>query len=71
MFGRITFTDIDTVGGAFGGLKGPSRGTNNQIQDYAGVFGDTQFINPRLVNEFRFQYANRYYGAWSQDPFGP
>ena len=64
MFGRITFTDIDTVGGAFGGLKGPSRGTNNQIQDYAGVFGDTQFINPRLVNEFRFQYANRYYGAW-------
>ena len=71
MFGRITFTDIDTVGGSFGGLKGPSRGTNNQIQDYAGVFGDTQFLNPRLVNEFRFQYANRYYGAWSQDPYGP
>jgi hypothetical protein len=71
MLGRLTFTDIDTIGGSFGGLKGPSRGTNNQIQDFAGVFGDTNFFSPRSVNEFRFQFANRDYGAQSQDPYGP
>ena len=41
MFGRFTFSDIDTIGGGFGGLKGPSRGTNNQVRDYAAVIGDT------------------------------
>jgi hypothetical protein len=71
MIGRISFSDIDTVGGAFGGLKGPSRGTNNQIQDSAGVFGDTHIFSPHLINEFRFQFARRYYGAQSEDPYGP
>ncbi len=71
MFGRLSFTDIDTVGGAFGGLKGPSRGANYQIQDYAAVFGDTHLFSSRLVNEFRFQYANRDYNALAADPLGP
>lgn len=71
IFGRATFTKDDAMGVDFGGLKGPSRGTNNQIQDSGGVFGETHFFNPRLVNEFRFQFARRYYGAQSQDPYGP
>jgi hypothetical protein len=71
LFGRLSFNDIDTVGGAFGGLKGPSRGANYQIQDYAGVFGDTHFFSPTLVNEFRFQFANRDYNSLPADPFGP
>jgi len=71
ILGRITFSDIDTVGGGTGGLKTPSRGTNYAIQDYAGVFGDSHFFGPRLVNEFRFQFANRDYNAISEDRFGP
>jgi Carboxypeptidase regulatory-like domain/TonB dependent receptor-like, beta-barrel len=71
MMGRIIFTDIDTFGSSFGGLKGPSRGTNNQIQDFGAVFGDTHFFSPSFVNEFRFQFANRDYGARSEDPYGP
>jgi hypothetical protein len=59
MFGRLSFSDIDTIGGAFEGLKGRSRGANYQVQDYAAVFGDTHFLSSRSVNEFRFQFANR------------
>ena len=40
MFGRLTFSDVDTIGGVTGGLKGPSRGANFSVQDSAGVFGD-------------------------------
>ncbi len=71
LIGRVSFTDIDTVGGSFGGLKGPSRGTNNQIQDVAALFGETHIFNPHLINEFRFQVARRYYGAQSEDSYGP
>ena len=71
MFGRLTFTDIDTLGGTFGGLKGPSRGTNFSVQDSAAVFGETHFFSPGRVNEFRFQYANRDYSAKPRDPYGP
>ena len=71
VFGRLTFSDIDTIGGGTGGLKTPSRGANYSTQDYAGVFGDSYFFSPRLVNEFRFQFANRDYDALPADPFGP
>jgi hypothetical protein len=71
IFGRLTFSDIDTIGGGTGGLKGPSRGANYSIQDSSGVFGDSHFFGPRLVNEFRFQFANRDYKALPADPFGP
>jgi len=71
ILGRLTFTTNNAAGVAFGGLKGPSRGTNNQIQDFAGVLGSTHVFSPRAVNEFRFQAARRYYGASSQDPYGP
>src|SRR5215813_10574796 len=71
VFGRLTFSDIDTIGGGTGGLKTPSRGANYSIQDYAAVFGDSYFFSPRLVNEFRFQFANRDYNALPADPFGP
>jgi len=71
VFGRLTFSDIDTIGGGTGGLKTPSRGANYAIQDYAGVFGESHFFGPRLVNEFRFQFANRDYNALPADPFGP
>jgi carboxypeptidase family protein len=71
VFGRLTFSDIDTIGGGTGGLKTPSRGANYSIQDYAAVFGDSYFFGPRLVNEFRFQFANRDYDALPADPFGP
>src|SRR5215510_11649505 len=67
LFGRLTFSDIDTIGGGTGGLKTPSRGANYSIQDYAAVFGDSYFFSPRLVNEFRFQFANRDYDALSAD----
>lgn len=71
VFGRLTFSDIDTVGGGTGGLKTPSRGANYSIQDYAGVLGDSHFFGSHLVNEFRFQFANRDYKALPADPFGP
>jgi len=71
LFGRLTFSDIDTIGGGTGGLKTPSRGANYAIQDYAGVFGESHFFGPRLVNEFRFQFANRDYNALPADRFGP
>ena len=71
MFLRTAFTDIDTVGGSSGGLKGPSRGANFQIQDYSFVFGDSHFFSPDLVNEFRFQFANRDFNALPSDAFGP
>jgi hypothetical protein len=71
VFGRVTFSDIDTIGGGTGGLKGPSRGANYSVQDSAGVFGDSHFFGARLVNEFRFQFANRNYKALPADPLGP
>src|SRR5262249_15052199 len=71
VFGRLTFSDIDTIGGATGGLKTPSRRDHYAIQDYAGVFGESHFFGPRLVNEFRFQFANRDYNALPADPFRP
>ena len=71
VFGRLTFTDIDTVGSAFGGLRGPSRGTRRQIQDYAAVFGETHVFSPTRVNEFRFQFANREFDVYPLDPYGP
>jgi hypothetical protein len=71
IFLRMSFTDTDTVGGAFGGLKGPSRGANFQIQDWSFVFGDSHFFSPILANEFRFQFANRDFNSLPADPFGP
>ena len=71
MFTRMAFTDIDTVGGSFGGLKGPSRGANFQIQDFSLVFGDSHFLGPQSVNEFRFQFADRDFNSFSADAFGP
>ena len=71
MFAKAAFTDIDTVGGSFGGLKGPSRGANFQVQDLSLVFGDTHFFRSDLVNEFRFQYADRDFNALPADAFGP
>jgi hypothetical protein len=71
MFGRLTFTDVDTFGGVFGGLKAPSRGANYKIQDLAAVFGDTHFLGRKMVNDFRFQFANRNYDVLPADPIGP
>ena len=71
MFSRLSFSDVDTIGATQGGLTGPSRGTNYQIQDYAAVFGETHFFNSAMVNELRFQFANRDFGALPADRFGP
>jgi hypothetical protein len=71
MFGRLTFTDIDTIGGTIGGLRAPSRGANYQIQDYAAVFGNAEYFGPRMVNEFRSQFAGRQFNSYPADRFGP
>ncbi|HEY2382452.1 MAG TPA: carboxypeptidase regulatory-like domain-containing protein [Terriglobia bacterium] len=71
MFGRLTFTDIDTIGGNTGGLIAPSRGANFAIQDYSGALADSHFFSPSKVNEFRFQFASRMYNVLPQDAFGP
>jgi hypothetical protein len=70
-FARLSFTDSDTLGGSFGGLKGPSRGVNFQIQDHAAAFGDAHFWGSSKVNEFRFQAASRTFNTLAEDPFGP
>src|SRR5256885_9421313 len=46
LFGRLTFTNTNTSGGNFGGLRGPSRGTSRRVQDYAALFGNTYFLAP-------------------------
>ena len=71
VFGRLSLSDTDTAGGAFGGLKAPSRSANYNIQDYGFVIGDTHTFGSERINEFRFQFANRDYAALSADPFGP
>jgi len=71
IFARLTFTDTDTTGGAFGGLKAPTRAANYKIQDYAIAAGDTAFFGSSRVNEFRFQFANRDYDTLPADPIGP
>lgn len=71
LFGRFSFTDTDTNGGSFGGLRAPSRATNYDIRDYALVAGHTAFFGSSRVNELRFQYANREYDAAPVDKFGP
>jgi hypothetical protein len=71
MFARLTFTDTDTVGGSFGGLKAPTRAANYKIQDYAIAAGDTAYFGSSRVNEFRFQFANRHYDTLPADPIGP
>jgi hypothetical protein len=71
LFARLTFTDTDTVGGSFGGLKAPTRAANYKIQDYAIAAGDTTYFGASRVNEFRFQFANRDYDTLPADPIGP
>ena len=71
MFMRTSFSDVDAQGGRFGGIKGPSRGTNLQAQDFAFVFGDSYFRGPNRVNDFRFQFSHRKYNTLPVDPFGP
>ena len=71
LFARLTFTDTDTVGGSFGGLKAPSRAANYKIQDYALAAGETAYLGSSRVNEFRFQFANRDYDTLPADPIGP
>src|SRR5262245_2444438 len=70
MFGRLTFADLDTIGDTQGGLTAPSRSTTQQIQDYAAVFGETNFFASTRVNEFRFQFTNRDFNALPSDRFG-
>ena len=71
LFARLSFSDADATGGGIGGLKARSRGVNYGIQDYAGVLGDAHFFGPKLVNEFRFQFADRDYSALPADSLGP
>ena len=71
VFARASYSDTDTVGGSFGGLKGPSRGADFQVRDFSFSFGDSHFFGPNVVNEFRFQYANRQFNTFSADAFGP
>ncbi len=71
VFLRTSFSDVDTIGGSFGGLKGPSRGVNQQIQDFGLVFGDSHFLASNRVNEFRFQFARREFNSIPADAFGP
>jgi hypothetical protein len=71
VFARASYSDTDTVGGSFGGLKGPSRGADFQVRDFSFSFGDSHFFKPNVVNEFRFQYANRQFNTFSADAFGP
>ncbi len=71
LFLRTSFSDVDTIGGSFGGLKGPSRGVNQQIQDFGLAFGESYFLDSNRVNEFRFQFAQRQFNSIPADPFGP
>lgn len=71
MFGRLTFTDIDTIGQNTGGLEAPSHGANYAIQDYSGAFADSHFFSATVVNELRFQFANRTYNVSPADAYGP
>src|SRR5262245_50615893 len=70
-FAKLTFSDVDTLGASFGGLKGPSRGVNFQIQDYSAVASDSHFWGASKVNEFRFKFANREINALPEDSLGP
>jgi len=70
-FGRLAFTDSDTAGDGFGGLKAPSRGMNFKIQDHAFVFGRSDVFGPSIANELRFQFADRRYDVIPADPLGP
>jgi len=71
MFARASYSDVDTVGGSTGGLKGPSRGADFQIRDFSFSLGNTHFFRPNLVNDFRFQYADRQFNTVPADAFGP
>lgn len=71
MFARVSYADVDTLGGATGGLKGPSRGANYQVRDFSVSFGDSHFIAPHLLNDFRFQYADRQFNTFPEDADGP
>ena len=71
LFGRANFSDVDTIGGGVGGLKGTSRGVNQQIQDFGLVFGASHFLDSNRANEFRFQFARREFNTTPADAFGP
>ena len=64
LFARLSFSDADATGGGIGGLKACSW-NQLRIQDYAAA--RRPFFGPKLVNEFRFQFANRDYNALPAD----
>ncbi|MBI1746413.1 MAG: TonB-dependent receptor [Acidobacteria bacterium] len=70
-FFRYNFTNSDNQGLNFGGLRAPSRGSNLKIQDHAAVVSNIHIFNPKNINEFRFQYADRYFNSVPTDPYGP
>jgi hypothetical protein len=69
--GRYNFTHNDASGLNFGGLKAPSRGSRLALQDHALVLAETHIFNPKMVNEARFQFSQRYFNSTPADPFGP
>ncbi len=68
---RHIWSHEKSAGNFVGGLAALSRGTFNTLQDNSLVAAYTRMINPRAMNEFRFQFARRVFNVDSIDRFGP
>ncbi|MBI4455177.1 MAG: TonB-dependent receptor [Acidobacteria bacterium] len=71
LFTRLSITRGFNDNTEFGALKGVSNGVSFHTNDYALVVSDTHIIDPRRLNEFKFEYARRNNRVLTNDPVGP
>jgi hypothetical protein len=65
--GRYSFETSETTNAGLGGFDLPSRAYSASDREHVVRLTDTLVISPTIVNEFRFQYINRYDDRESDD----
>jgi hypothetical protein len=71
LFTRFSMTRGANDNTEFGGLKGVSNGVSFDTDDTSFVISDTHVVDPRRLNEFKFQVARRENKVSTNDPTGP
>ncbi|HEY3132807.1 MAG TPA: TonB-dependent receptor [Acidobacteriota bacterium] len=71
LFTRFSITKGANDNTEFGGLRGVSNGVSFDTDDLSFVISDTHVIDPKRLNEFKFQIARRENKVLTNDPTGP
>lgn len=68
---RFNWTDTFDQGFVIANLRARTNGANNDTRDIGFVVANTNIFNAKIVNEARFQFANRDFNSVPVDRNGP